>query len=54
MRESRHGAQYAYKVLKCRCDPCKAWNTAQQRKYRTGRKERGGKMVNGRWKTVQG
>jgi len=52
MTEIKHGAQYAYKVLKCRCDPCKAWNTKEQIKYRAARREKGERLVNGKWKTV--
>lgn len=52
MKEQKHGTQYSYKILKCRCDPCKAWNTSTQIKYRAARREKGGKLVNGKWKMV--
>jgi hypothetical protein len=48
----KHGSQYAYKIMKCRCDDCKAWNTAEQIKYRVKRREKGEVLVNGKWKTV--
>lgn len=52
MTEIKHGSQYAYKVLKCRCDDCKAWNTAEQIKYRKARHDRGERLVNGKWRMV--
>jgi hypothetical protein len=52
MTEIKHGSQYAYKIQKCRCDPCKAWNTAEQIKYRVKRREKGEVLVNGKWKTA--
>lgn len=34
MKSFRHGTRYGYRRKRCRCDACKAWNTAESKRYR--------------------
>lgn len=36
----RHGTRYAYDIAGCRCDDCRAWNTANTRAKRERRRAR--------------
>lgn len=36
----RHGTRYGYRVKKCTCPECRAWNAAWRRKERSAAKAR--------------
>lgn len=41
--EINHGTQTAYAKHRCRCERCRAWQAAKQRRYREGKRIREGR-----------